>query len=110
MVSQEGNMAGRPGGRPGLDLLGWSAEWEEAFAPHAERGLIPGRVAVTFGIALRVRTETGELWAVVPGRLRHRARSKEEIPVVGDWVALRLEKSECLLSDHLAEPGLEEDE
>ena len=85
--------AGRADARAGLSRFGWSEEWEKEFAPLAARGWVPGRVAVGYGIALHVRVEAGEVWAVVPGRMRHRARSREDVPSVGDWVALRLLKS-----------------
>lgn len=91
--------AGRSEERPGLTLLGWSREWETAFAPFAEQGFVPGRVTVGYGIALRVRTGTDEVWAVVAGRMRHRRRSSGEAPVAGDWVALRMEMSEFTLLD-----------
>lgn len=77
--------------RAGLERYGWTPEWEKAFAPHEERGRTAGRVSVTYGPALLVRTAARELWAVIPGRMRHKARSPEAIPVVGDWVALRME-------------------
>ncbi len=99
MSGENESGAGRSEERPGLNLLGWSQEWEEAFAPYAEQGLIPGRVTVGYGIALRVRIGTDELWAVVSGRVRHRRRSSGEAPVAGDWVVLRMEKTEFTLQD-----------
>jgi ribosome biogenesis GTPase len=37
--------------------------------------------------ALVLQSETQEIWADVPGRLRHRAASGADLPAVGDWVA-----------------------
>lgn len=41
------------------------------------------------GPLLRVVAEHGERTAEVAGRVRHAAQSRAELPVVGDWVALR---------------------
>ncbi len=61
----------------------------ECFAPFAGQGLVPGRVVAGHRGLLRVRTEEGEALAAVAGSLRHKTRSPEERPAVGDWVALR---------------------
>ena len=72
---------------PDLATLGWDSGWASTFAPHAARGLAPGRVAVRHRGAYDVLTETGEARARAAGRLRHEA-APAELPVVGDWVAL----------------------
>jgi ribosome biogenesis GTPase len=71
-----------------LQRLGWSPELEEAFLPHAERGLVPGRVAVQHRGAYGVYTGAGEVAAELAGRLRHDAGSAGDLPAAGDWVAL----------------------
>ena len=73
---------------PDLATLGWDGDWDAAFAPHRERGLVPGRVAVRHRGAYDVLGPEGELRARVSGRLRHEASSPADLPVVGDWVAL----------------------
>lgn len=45
------------------------------------------------GTLFRVVTEKGELTADVSGRLRHLTQEKAELPAVGDWVALRADRS-----------------
>jgi len=70
-----------------LEHLGWNPAFAEAFQPFADSGLLPGRVAVEHRGALVLLTADGEVWADVPGRLRHRAASEAELPAVGDWVA-----------------------
>lgn len=72
-----------------LNELGWNAHFEEWFAPHAEAGLVPGRVAVEHRGAYAVHTDGGEVWAELAGRLRHTALRRDELPAVGDWVALQ---------------------
>jgi len=74
---------------PDLEELGWGPFFSEAWAPFASAGLIPARVVVAHARALRARGAEGEQIAGVSGRLRHTSRSPEDLPVVGDWVALR---------------------
>ena len=71
-----------------LTALGWSPRLSEAFAPHADQGLVPGRVALEHTHIYRVFTADGEWLARVSGRLRHRATARVDFPAVGDWVAL----------------------
>jgi ribosome biogenesis GTPase len=72
-----------------LNDLGWDEQWASVFAPHAAAGLIPARVAIEFNYIYRLYAATGELQAQHAGRLRHEARSREELSAVGDWVAAR---------------------
>ena len=71
----------------GLEALGYSPLWAEAFAALATPELQPGRVVLEHGRFLRVGTGTGELLAVPAGRMRHEAASAAALPTVGDWVA-----------------------
>ena len=71
-----------------LEALGWSAEFDEAFAPYAGDGLVPARVAVQHRGAYVVYTETDDLPAEPSGRLRHEAE-EGGLPVAGDWVVVR---------------------
>jgi ribosome biogenesis GTPase len=70
-----------------LDHLGWNPELEAALKGLKQPNLLPGRVAAEHRTEFRLYTEAGELPAILPGRLRHRAEEKSELPVVGDWVA-----------------------
>jgi ribosome biogenesis GTPase / thiamine phosphate phosphatase len=71
-----------------LRALGWNDTFAAAFAPHAERGWQPARVALEHQHIYRLYTATGECLARVRGRLRHRAEAREAFPAVGDWVAI----------------------
>jgi ribosome biogenesis GTPase len=73
---------------PNLERLGWNDEIARAFQEHAALGLEPGRVAVQHRGAWQVATEQRELLVALTGRLRHEA-GPGELPVVGDWIALR---------------------
>jgi ribosome biogenesis GTPase len=82
----------------GLEALGFSPAWAEAFAALAVPGLVPGRVVLEHGRFLRVATQERELLAVPTGRLRHEAASAAALPTVGDWVALSYKEGEELAS------------
>jgi ribosome biogenesis GTPase / thiamine phosphate phosphatase len=69
--------------------LGWSPEFDEAFAPHAASGLAPARVTVQNRGLYLAAGDDGELEAELTGRLRHEAAGGGDLPAVGDWVALR---------------------
>jgi ribosome biogenesis GTPase len=73
---------------PDLATLGWDEAWDAAFAPYRADGLVPGRVSVQHRGEWDVVTDDGEVRARVPGRLRHEALSRADLPVVGDWVAI----------------------
>jgi len=73
-----------------LTKLGWNAEREGQFAPHAAKGLIPARVAVEDKHFYRIWTADSELIAQITGRLMHESRSDHsKLPKVGDWVAVK---------------------
>jgi ribosome biogenesis GTPase / thiamine phosphate phosphatase len=72
-----------------LVRLGWSADLDETFTPHAAAGLTPARVTVQNRGLYLVADDAGEHEAEVAGRLRHDATGGADLPAVGDWVALR---------------------
>ena len=71
-----------------LAALGWTDTEAAAFAVHAARGFVPGRVTLEHTHIYRVRAGGGEWLARVAGRLRHEALARRDFPAVGDWVAL----------------------
>ena len=74
-----------------LDLtrLGWSPSREEEFRLYAVEGLAAARVAAQHRGAYVVYTDGGEEPAELSGRLRHAATGPRDLPVVGDWTAVR---------------------
>lgn len=72
-----------------LPSLGWNARFEESFTEHRTRGLIPARVAREDRDRYVVLDESGARPAELAGRLRHEARTRADMPAVGDWVAVR---------------------
>jgi ribosome biogenesis GTPase len=73
--------------------LGWSAAREGAFAPLAAAGLVAGRVVLEHNHVFRVATAAGEVLAETAGSLKHKAAARRELPVVGDWVGVRLDRA-----------------
>lgn len=54
---------------------------------------MPARVAVEHKSRFGTYTEQGEVEAKLSGRLRHEARSRLDLPAVGDWVALEARRA-----------------
>jgi ribosome biogenesis GTPase / thiamine phosphate phosphatase len=71
-----------------LERLGCNDRVAHQFEEHIRAGLVPARVTVQHRGAWMVATEEGDDLAAITGRLRHEA-PPGELPVVGDWVALR---------------------
>src|SRR5213593_3632944 len=67
-----------------LEDLGWDAFFQEAFQPYEDDNLIPARVAARHHGPCELLTELGRLGGVHAGRL-----GDDELPAVGDWVAVR---------------------
>lgn len=72
-----------------LAALGFRDADEQHFAPFAAQGLSPARVVAGHTRYLRVASAVGESLAEAAGSLKHQAAGPEELPAVGDWVALR---------------------
>jgi ribosome biogenesis GTPase len=70
-----------------LTSFGWSPELQDLFQPHADGGLVPGRIVVQQRGGYRLVTEAGEIEARASGTLLKSA-SDEERPTAGDWVAV----------------------
>jgi ribosome biogenesis GTPase len=77
-----------------LETFGWSEFFARSFAPFAGAGYGAGRVAVQHKAQYELYTEHGELSAETTGRMQHDARSKKDLPIVGDWVVIRAREQE----------------
>lgn len=69
-----------------LAHLGWDAHLESLFAPHAQRGAVPGRVVRVDRGSVSVATAHGESRVPLAGRLR--GDPPEGGVTAGDWVAV----------------------
>ena len=72
-----------------LEDYGWSDSFADAFAPLAARGFEAGRVFLQHSKVYLLYTAAGETEAEATGRLRFHARGAQDLPAVGDWVAVR---------------------
>jgi ribosome biogenesis GTPase len=83
-----------------LETYGWSEFFARGFAPFVSEGYSAGRVAVQHKTQYELYTEYGELSAETTGRMQYDARSKKELPVVGDWVVIRAREREGKATIH----------
>ena len=72
-----------------LYALGWDSHFDESFQEYKSQDLLPARIAQEHKSLYLLYSELGELSAKVRGKLRFEAGSKEGMPAVGDWVAVR---------------------
>ncbi len=86
-----------------INQYGWSEALGHDFAPHAARGLVPGRVLVQQRGQYDIVTDAGELVAEISGRLARDA-TQGGLPVVGDWVAVAVREGEGAATIHAVLP------
>ncbi|WP_416674474.1 ribosome small subunit-dependent GTPase A [Egbenema bharatensis] len=83
-----------------LSQLGWSDRFAQHFSRFAAPGYTVSRVAIVHPDQYHLYTETGECVATLSGKLRHQAASPEDLPIVGDWVVIRLRETEQRATIH----------
>ncbi len=71
-----------------LPALGWDEQYRQHLFALRDPALIAARVAVEHRGAYVLYSEEGELTGELPGRFRHEATSRADLPAVGDWVAV----------------------
>lgn len=67
-----------------LEDLGWDAFFADAFQPYEQQGLTPARVAARHHGPCELLTEHGRIGGLPAGKLEG-----FDLPVAGDWVAVR---------------------
>lgn len=72
-----------------LETYGWDDFFARAFAPYEREGFEAGRVLLQHNRIYALYTASGETVAETTGRLRFNARGADDLPAVGDWVAVR---------------------
>ena len=75
-----------------LGELGWDDGFSATFDALGDPGLVPARVGIEHNHFYRVLTADGERVAQAAGRLRHHAAGQDELPAVGDWVAVTVNR------------------
>ncbi|MFN2594279.1 MAG: ribosome small subunit-dependent GTPase A [Actinomycetota bacterium] len=74
-----------------LSDVGYSPELQKQFELYQmDQLLVPARIAAEHRGSLAAITETGEITAIVTGKMRFDALGRDELPAVGDWVAVEL--------------------
>jgi len=73
-----------------LDLkdLGWNSFFEQHLSALQRPHLGPARVVEELKRFLRVRSADGEYLAETAGKIRYQAEDRDDLPAVGDWVAI----------------------
>ncbi len=85
--------------------FGWNDSLAAAFAPHAAAGLEPARVVCELRRKFyAVQTAEGEVLGECRGGFFHQARTAEDFPAVGDWVAVKRRPGEARADLHAVLP------
>lgn len=85
--------------------FGWNDFFAGAFAQHAAAGLEPARVVCELRRKFyAVQTASGETLAECGGGFFHHARTPDQFPAVGDWVAVRQRPGESRADLHALLP------
>ncbi len=85
--------------------LGWNDALALAFAPHTAAGLEPARVVCELRRNFyAVHTASGEVLGECGGGFFHHARTADQFPAVGDWVAVRIRTGEQRADLHAVLP------
>jgi ribosome biogenesis GTPase len=78
-----------------LGSLGWTDELAAEVAGRGvDEGVVPARVIVERRGRVVVADGSAEYGADVPGRLKHEAAGRGDLPAVGDWVLVRPPRDE----------------
>ncbi len=70
-----------------LSDLGWNDRFQAQFDTLETSPLLPARVASEFRGGYQLFAENGVVLAQLAGKLRYEAGQRDDLPVVGDWVA-----------------------
>lgn len=84
-----------------LKKLGWNGYFEAQFAEFKGNDLLPARVSLQLKKQYRVIAEQGEYDAVIVGKIRHKAESLADFPVIGDWVLVKINPDGTALIHHI---------
>lgn len=77
-----------------LHILGWTKEFQSSFESTGLSSALPARVARQDKQRYLLLCEHGELTGHITGKMRHQSADDEDLPAVGDWVAIEPRLSE----------------
>lgn len=70
-----------------LNRLGWSSFFQDFLNQFPlKSGELVGRACYQHSRSLDVWTENGIVTSIISGKIKHQARSRQDLPVIGDWV------------------------
>jgi ribosome biogenesis GTPase len=87
-----------------LEKLGWNSFFEAHYNEFRSDDCLPARIAQEHKHRFQVYCEHGELSARVSGKMLHDARSRSDLPAVGDWVVIRSRPAEQSATIHAVLP------
>ena len=70
-----------------LEDWGWDAKWAASFGDDAAKGYFPARLIEEQRGLFQIMSEHGIKSARTPGKMRHLAADRADLPAVGDWVS-----------------------
>ena len=86
----------------GLLALGWGEPFESAFQIYADKGMLPARIGVEHRNRYLAFTGiTHSIDARLSGKLRQHLKETGDRPVVGDWVAIKMEGDSGIIHGRL---------
>ena len=83
-----------------LDALGWDPFFDRQVSDEERARLTPARVVWEARERYRLSAGEAEWPAELAGRVRHRAGSRADLPVVGDWVLADIRAREARATIH----------
>ena len=79
-----------------LEDYGWSEFFSQHYDDTRVQNLHPGRITLVHRGIYRLQTGEAEIEATTTGRIRHLADDASQFPVVGDWVACRIDETSSM--------------
>ncbi|MEA2477025.1 MAG: ribosome biosis GTPase / thiamine phosphate phosphatase [Actinomycetota bacterium] len=73
-----------------LPDVGFTPELREQFEQYEQEDVVAARIGAEHRGSYVAMTESGDVTATVTGRMRHDALGRDELPAVGDWIALQI--------------------
>jgi ribosome biogenesis GTPase len=73
-----------------LEILGWNDFYKSHYGSYNNKACIPARIARVHRNLFIVLSERGQMEAQIAGKLRHDTYYKSGLPVIGDWVVIKV--------------------
>lgn len=84
-----------------LEELGYKESFEKSRIEQNLEDFVTGRVIAEHRERYLVKTSQGDFEAEITGNMRFTAKSREDFPAVGDWVALTIFESDFAIIHHI---------